>query len=313
MVEPAKQLFDDLDHWDKLVALLETGESEGLYLECKSPTSPQLSTELRVHLARALSGFSNTEGGIIIWGISTKRHGHSGLDVLTQIEPIGLCKQFAKQIETAIPTLTTPAITSSSIKCLFEKKRDKKGVVVTLIPKVIRDPVQVIADGCFYFRSGAEFTKAPHEMIKRLFAATESPDLQAVINIEDAAKDPNEVWALPINLANRSSAVGEHVNIFLEVVNPEACLEIYCPEFRDVSRLNRDKRVFSYEKTTGVIHRGVNLNMGNLRVKIAPGNTNITVKINVFANKMRAKSFMITLSCEQNKFTAVSWNESYIY
>ncbi len=177
-MEPALQKFEDLDQWSKLETLINSGEAEGLYLECKSPSSPQLSTELRAQLARALSGFSNTEGGVIIWGMSTKKHGHSGLDILTQIEPIGLCSQFAKQVETVIPALTTPPITKSATKCMFEKKRDRKGIVVTFVPKVIGDPVQVNFDGSFYFRSGAEFVKAPYEMIKRLFAATESPDLE---------------------------------------------------------------------------------------------------------------------------------------
>jgi predicted HTH transcriptional regulator len=143
-LDPAKNLFDDLNNYSKLELLISNGDAEGLYLECKAQSSPQLGNDIKAKLAKAVSGFSNTEGGVIIWGISTTRHAHSSLDVLTQLEPIGSCKQYAQQIQKIIPILTTPSITKAQTKFITKKSTDTKGVVITYIPKHTSDPVQSI-------------------------------------------------------------------------------------------------------------------------------------------------------------------------
>lgn len=89
MPDGARSVFDSLSDYAALEELIDNAEAEGLYLECKAPGGPQLSRDLKVHLAKAISGFSNTAGGVIIWGMSTTKQAQSGLDVLTQIEPIG--------------------------------------------------------------------------------------------------------------------------------------------------------------------------------------------------------------------------------
>ena len=58
--EGAKKLFESLSDYSKLVELINEGESENLYLECKSHVSPTLNNDSKIKLALATSGFSNT-------------------------------------------------------------------------------------------------------------------------------------------------------------------------------------------------------------------------------------------------------------
>jgi len=67
MSDGAKQLYDSLAQYSDLEELINGAEAEGLYLECKAPAAPQLSRDLRNTLAKAISGFSNTAGGIILY------------------------------------------------------------------------------------------------------------------------------------------------------------------------------------------------------------------------------------------------------
>lgn len=60
MSDPALELFNSLSSWKNLQALVDAGETEGLHLECKSLLSPDLNRGMKVKLARALSGVSNT-------------------------------------------------------------------------------------------------------------------------------------------------------------------------------------------------------------------------------------------------------------
>ena len=98
MSSAAKQFFNSIQNYSDLQELIAEGETEGLYLECKSPGSPNLNKDLRVTLAKAISGFANASGGVLAWGISTTKHQHGSLDVLSQLEPIANCKNFMRQI-----------------------------------------------------------------------------------------------------------------------------------------------------------------------------------------------------------------------
>src|SRR6266702_257335 len=135
MIDAARALFDSLDSWAALDRLIDNAESEGPYLECKTASGAHLQPGHRTHLAQALSGFSNTGGGVIIWGISTSRQAHTGLDVLNQIEPIGNCRNFRQQIDVAMPALAYPAVEGCVTKSLHPAAGASKGVVLAYIPR----------------------------------------------------------------------------------------------------------------------------------------------------------------------------------
>lgn len=89
MNDAAHTLYKSLDNYSDIEKLIEEGETESLLLECKAPQQPRLNRKVKNNLAIAISGFSNTAGGVIIWGMNTEKHSHSNLDILTQIVPIG--------------------------------------------------------------------------------------------------------------------------------------------------------------------------------------------------------------------------------
>ncbi len=134
MADPAKVLFDSLTTYSRVQDLIDAGEAEGQYLECKAPGSPQLTREMRSKLARSASGFGNSGGGVILWGVSTIPHQAPGLDVLTQIEPIGNVKRLAQQIDRELPALTMPRLAVDSSRILHAAKGDTKGIAATYIP-----------------------------------------------------------------------------------------------------------------------------------------------------------------------------------
>lgn len=57
--------------------LYENQQGEGLFLDYKAITttteSKALSSSDRANLRKALSGFANAEGGVIIWGMTTTK------------------------------------------------------------------------------------------------------------------------------------------------------------------------------------------------------------------------------------------------
>jgi len=65
---------------------------------------------LKKELAKAVSAFSNSGGGVIIWGLSTTPHWHTKTDILTQVEPIGNCRKLARLVDQAIPAVSVPTV-----------------------------------------------------------------------------------------------------------------------------------------------------------------------------------------------------------
>jgi len=314
MQDAAQQLYNSLTSYEDLESLIASAEAENLYLECKAPSEPRLSREQKAKLSQALSGFSNAAGGVIIWGISTTKHAQSGLDILTQLEPIGHLSLFANHIKKAIPTSCRPSIINTQTKTIKKSPSDTKGIAVTYIPKNEGDPIQA-NDNLFYFRSGDEFIAAPYEIIKRLFAATESPDLHVVFDGRIVTQRSDGKWLLPIPIENRTSAAAEHVAVFAEIENPDACEKIESELFNDVSNINPGKKIYEV-KVNGVIHRGINVVAGTLifKMKVSKrAKRNIRVKISLYANKMRARVQSATLRLAKKGFSLQSSKEMYIY
>jgi hypothetical protein len=315
MTDAGRIFYDSIAQYSNLEELINSGETEGLYLECKAPALPQITRDMRSNLARALSGFSNTAGGVILWGVSTTKHEHSGLDVLTQIEPIGNCKLFARHIENVASTLTSPSLTNIESKIITKNKGDTRGVVVTYIPKTLGDPVQSNIDNTFYFRSGDDFAIAPYEMVKRLFAATEIPDLHLEFNKMLVKVDEKGMWVIPIILSNESSAIAENVKVMVDVKNPIDCDEIRVMNFRDSSEANPGKKIYIND-VPGVIHRGLNTLVGNISVKMKVekrAKRLLKLEISIFANKMRAHVINTTLQLAKKGFSIILLKQRDLY
>lgn len=270
MADAGFALFTSLSNYVDLQELVDNGEAEGLHLECKAPASPKLNQDSKIHLAKAVSGFSNTAGGVIIWGISTTKHDHSGLDVLTQLEPIGRCRHFEQQVNKTIPTLATPAIFGAETKIIRERLTDTKGIVLAYISKLDGDPVQSNLDHLFCFRGGDDFPIAPYDMIKRLFAASESPNIYPLLVSHSVELRDDGFWEIPIAVTNHSTAIAEHVAVFIRIVGPDACESVLAEGCSDVSNLNPGQQVFE-KKVQSVVHRGLDMRITTLKVKMKAG------------------------------------------
>lgn len=304
------QVYKNLSSYSILLDLIADGETEGVHLECKAPSTPRITKEARAHLSKAISGFSNTAGGVIIWGISTTKQAHSGLDILTQIEPLGNAKTFEQQVRSLIPTLTTPPIINFHTKVIKQKSSDTKGVIIAQIPKNIGDPVQSNIDNLFYFRSGDGFTVAPYEMIKRLFSATDSPDLHPVFHTDIVECQEDGAFNIPICIENKSSAIAEHVTVSVLIENVKVCESITTDLFRDSSDINPGQKIY-FSEFKGVVYKGLNQVLGNLKIKMKKDKRlkrRLDVKITLFANKMIAREvkYITNLSAKRCTFRKAS-------
>lgn len=312
----AESIFESLNKYEDIENLIIEGESENLYLECKTSRSSKLNPDTKNHLAKAISGFSNANGGVIIYVINTekksKRDGEAdSLDVLTEIEPIGYVDSLMKSIRNSIPSLTIPSVLDFKIKTIKPNGK-AMGIVILLIKKNNGDPILSAMNEQFYFRSGDKFINAPYEVIKRLFAATESPDIHVSFSEKIFSCDEEKYWLVPIRLVNESSAIGENVHVNVEILNHDSCEKVVAENFNDVSNVNPGSRVYMVD-VKGVVHRGLPIVIEKLKIKMKKGAIKVSIRIDIFANKMRAKSDKFNLYLNRKKFKIKKISSDHIY
>ncbi len=152
--------------------LLILGDQENFYIDYKnisiSEKSMVLSESDRKNLAKAISGFSNTSGGLIVWGITD-----NGDNTFCK-NPVKNPDNFVGLLNNAVSKLSLPIL--QEVNSFSIKNENGDGYVITEIPKYYFSPVQVnpslkIKDipGKYYVRSGSDFVVASHDIISSLY------------------------------------------------------------------------------------------------------------------------------------------------
>jgi hypothetical protein len=133
-------------------------------------------SRIRGNSARAISGFGNSEGGIIVWGVDCRSDPQRG-DVPTNKHPIRNVKRFLSYLEGAVSGCTVPPHDGVR-NHVIERPRSDEGFVVTLIPKSMFAPLQCIVGrhrSRYHVRVGSNFEQAPHGLLAGMFVKAPTP------------------------------------------------------------------------------------------------------------------------------------------
>lgn len=156
-------------------------KSEELFLDFKrssdNDSGRMLHQNDRENLAKAISGFGNSEGGVIVWGIDcSKDIDHA--DVAHTKYTIQNVKRFVSWLEGVVSGCTVPPHTKVQHHYIVLNNKDE-GFVATLIPKSDHAPHQVAVHGKFqyqyYIRAGSNFERTPHAVLAGMFGRRPQP------------------------------------------------------------------------------------------------------------------------------------------
>lgn len=176
----AEELFDRLVQQGELAieAMIADRQSEELFLDFKRSADNGAGGKLhqgdRQNLSKALSGFGNSEGGVIVWGIDCRNTSARG-DVAQYKVLIEDPKRFKSWLEGAVSGCTVPAHPTARHEAI--ERADGKGFVVTLIPMSYFAPHQCIYDLRYYMRAGSDFSPVPHAVLAGMFGRRPQPEL----------------------------------------------------------------------------------------------------------------------------------------
>ncbi len=195
-MERAEELFEKIKSEGKsaIKEFILTRKAEELFLDFKQSANngdgESLNINDRKNLQKAISGFGNSEGGIIVWGVDCSKD-FDGADVAKAEYPITNVKRFVSWLNGAISGCTIPPHTG--VQNLPFGIDDKgKGFVVTYIPKSENTPHQEINSRRYYIRAGSSFMPTPHDVLAGMFGKRPQPNIKGNYTIYPFTVSKNE-------------------------------------------------------------------------------------------------------------------------
>lgn len=201
-------------------SLIVDRASEELFLEFKRSSDNGGGTHLherdRINLRKAVSGFANSEGGVIVWGVECAKDWAHG-DVASAIISINNPNRFVSWLEGAISGCTVPPV--SGVRSVAIVADSGTGVVATFVPKSSHAPHQLAGEGKYVIRAGSDFVPAPHGVVAGLFGRPPHPILYPNFIVSPATLNSGRVYAsATIVLVNDGQVVAE--DLFLSLLFP---------------------------------------------------------------------------------------------
>lgn len=158
---------------------IETRRTEELFLDFKRSSddgnSRRLNQNDRNNLAKSISGFGNSSGGIVIWGVDCSVDS-DGADVARAKMPINNIKRFLGNLQGAVSGCTIPPHNGVEHHAIVIDGSDS-GYVVSYIPASENAPHQVVGKSQYYIRAGSDFVPAPHQVLAGMFGRHPQPNI----------------------------------------------------------------------------------------------------------------------------------------
>ena len=188
-------------------------QAEELFLDFKQATPgigknvTSLPRDDRKNLAKCISGFGNSEGGVIIWGVECSRDYDIG-DVAKAKVKIHNVHRFLSWLENAISGCTIPSHNKVR-NHIISIDENGDGFIATYIPKAEVSPLMSTVGNSIYIRSGSNNVPAPYSVIAGMFGRRPQPNIELIISDRKIEVLENSAENKVYNLDKKPSAKPE--------------------------------------------------------------------------------------------------------
>jgi len=277
------ETFDQLD-WATIASYVESKQEEHLHLDFKTLRNAELTSgDDRRNIARCISGFANSSGGIIIWGIDARKNS-DGIDCATAIVELRKPAVLVSRLNTLSGDATSPIIDGLRHKPIGNTESGG-GVVATFVPETDGGPyMALLGEQRYYKRSGDSFYQMEHFDLEDMFGRRQKPNLEIIIQ---QSKVENGIEDHSILVKNNGRAVARHAGFLLTLQNVEI-KEVDGAELENISHINDGRSVVGWNNAIGVIHpNGIRVNLGSIRVSRIDPEKSIRADVTLYCEGAR--------------------------
>lgn len=301
-MDQATQFFDELRSFRTQADLMDyckntLGDVENLHYDYKTKSdsrNPKLNGDDKKNLAKAISGFSNSAGGVLIWGIEDE-------GILPK--PIMRVEEFLSNLLHLAPNATEPAVQGIDGHWISTDEGDGAGFALVFVPESDAPPHRVILKeneirGRYYFRSASSFLEASHSQLEDMFGRRPRPKLVLRLKKFFRTYDGFTVTVkAEFQLRNEGRARAKYPLIIVELpTGAEGDGTFFTTKSSDI--FEEGGLVGTCEMDQKVVHPGVDLDVTGLKFslkKFAPGQT-ITLNCLVGAEGQQLTPYTLTES-----------------
>lgn len=184
MSDAAEEILLQLESagWPGVLNLVTDERSESLHLDFKLKRNPELGRfdrDDRQNLSIALSGFANSDGGVIVWGIDARRV--EEFDRAVGLRPLKDVRHALSELAQLTSEMVSPLVPRVRHIPILDPEVSNAGVILTVVPVSDRAPHMATAKDLqrYYRRSGSSFRALEHYEIADLFGRRPHPVLHA--------------------------------------------------------------------------------------------------------------------------------------
>jgi hypothetical protein len=289
-----ERLFNSLTQEADLKNLVAEKREEDLYLEFKQKfdrRNDHLDERDREAFSQALSGFANADGGLLIFGIETKKD-KDGVDRASSLKEIVGFSKFRSRLMDSIVTATQPFVDSVRIEAV-PAAEESKGYVKCLIPQSDKVPHRAMRSGRQYWRRIATgFREMDHYELEEVFGRRLRPSLRMRVELKALAESEplEEILFLVLN-EGRGAARHFGMHCALE----GALLRGVRDGIKNVTHINERRPTVQFYDPLSVIHaNGIYRLLGSAVIKRVSELMPIALNLVWYAENAETRRFNVT-------------------
>ncbi|MGX5643080.1 AlbA family DNA-binding domain-containing protein [Bacillus toyonensis] len=211
--------------------MISNKHEETIFLDFKLKTdykTPSLSSDDKKNYGRALSGFSNTSGGVIVWGVEAKK-GPDKIDAACGEKTILNAKGFTTELNGLLNGGLVPI--NPGIQNIFIPLpgSDTEGYVVTYVPESNLPPHRAMLKlNQYYTRSGDNFNLMEHVHLEDMFGRRQKPKLEFHYEIASGIYyNGIHVISVMVGIRNNGKYIAKYPAIRIKPISKLHGLDMY--------------------------------------------------------------------------------------
>jgi hypothetical protein len=268
---------------------------ENLHLDYKGAGSLAATDGKKKEIAKDISAFANSDGGIVIYGMLeygdiAQRHLPEKLD---PIDRTVISKEWLEQV---INSNVQPKISGLTIHPIPLASAANHVVYVVNIPK--SNTAHQASDKKYYKRYNFESVAMEDYEIKDILNRLSSPDLNLILNSAQTTFILN-VLKFPIILRNNSKRLAKDVKLSVEFIDCENYNCQLFAGFSDDSHINQGRKVYSTNQKIE-IYNGIDTHVGDFQLTLNENILNVIVKLTICCDNMSASINLFGIVIQNN-------------
>ncbi len=198
------------------------GRSEDLHLEAKTCVDSFNDTD-QGRLAKALSSFANSDGGVIIYGLASEREAESGRDVIAREAAVADAEAMRSRILGLISQIVESPVEGVLTKAIMLPGDSRSGFVLVLIPRCDGILRRSKKNREFYRRHGSSSLPMENYEIAEYYGRRTSPKLELwwdikIVGTNGDAPNRNRDIAVLFGIKNVGRRIAKYPAILMKTL-----------------------------------------------------------------------------------------------